>query len=106
MAKVSYLAALYRPRTSSIAVYEFPEGEAFNWELENHCLMANDKVMELGGGFLPLGYGTINYYTQDAKDQAFESFFQATVDKLNSVRPIPPCDVPPFEDWSDNNYDM
>lgn len=104
MMKVSYLAAMYRPRTNSFAVHEFPEGEAFNWELQDHIFMANDKVMELGGGFIPLGYATIEYFDQAEKDQAFDTFFVDTVKKLNEAHPIPPCDVrrfePPNEEWS------
>jgi hypothetical protein len=102
--KVSYLAALYRPRTNSFAVHEFPEGEAFNFELESHIFMANDKVMKLGGGFLPLGYSTIEYVNQVEKEALFNNFFEQTVKKLNEARPIPPCDVPTFEppneEWS------
>ena len=101
--KISYLAAMYRPRTNSFAVHEFPEGEAFNWELQDHIFMANDKVMALGGGFMPLGYGSIQYSTQEEKEEGFEQFYQMAIDKLNSVQPIPPCDVkefePPNDEW-------
>jgi len=104
MSKVSYLAALYRPRTHSFAVHEFPAGESFDFNLESHVFMANDKVMKLGGGFLPLGYATVEYLDQAEKDQAFHKFFEDTVKKINEARPIPPCDVstfePPNEEWS------
>lgn len=97
---VTYLAAVYRVRTNSFAVYEFPEGEAFNFELQDHIFMANDKVMSLGGGFMPLGYGSIGHSTQKEKEKAFEDFYQMALAKLPT---IPACDVqqfePPNDDW-------
>jgi hypothetical protein len=93
----SYLAACYRLKTNSFAVHEFPKGDAFNWEVLDHVFMANDKVLALGGGFMPLGYGTVAWCSQEQKEKAFEAFYEMALDELKSTCPIPPCDIQEFE---------